>query len=106
MKDVLFLQEQLNIQYAGVTIGELIRDKLIPGHALAMSNITNENVPAIELNYDEAIQFLKKKDLRLNTEIRGWSLVNFQGHHLGWINILPNRINNYYPKELRILKDS
>ncbi|MCH5597281.1 methyltransferase RsmF C-terminal domain-like protein [Niabella ginsengisoli] len=24
---------------------------------------------------------------------------------LGWMNALPNRINNYYPKELRILKN-
>jgi NOL1/NOP2/fmu family ribosome biogenesis protein len=33
-------------------------------------------------------------------------LVKYQGHPLGWINVLQNRINNYYPKELRILKDS
>ena len=104
-KEVEFLKEHLNVQYAGVTIGELIRDKLIPDHALAMSHLVNENVRGIELNYDEAIQYLKKKELRLNTEIKGWCVVNYQGHHLGWINILPNRINNYYPKELRILKD-
>ena len=35
----------------------------------------------------------------------GWHVVNFQNNPLGWINILENRVNNYYPKELRILKD-
>ena len=32
----------------------------------------------------------------------GWLLVRYQGVNLGWIKALPNRINNYYPKELRI----
>ena len=105
-KEIEFLNEHLNVQYAGITIGELIRDKLVPDHALAMSDLINQNIPAIELNYDEAIQFLKKKELKLNAQIKGWTLVSYQGHHLGWINILPQRINNYYPKELRILKDS
>jgi len=29
--------------------------------------------------------------------------MTFQGFGLGWAKILPNRINNYYPKEQRIL---
>lgn len=103
--DINYLSEQLNVKYAGIAIGELIRDKLIPHHALAMSDLVSENIPAIELNYDETIEFLKKKDLKLRPETKGWCLVNFKGRHLGWINVLENRINNYYPKELRILKD-
>jgi len=43
--------------------------------------------------------------LNLQTNKKGWSLVTYLGHPLGWVNILPNRINNYYPKELRNLKD-
>ncbi|MBL7733585.1 MAG: hypothetical protein JNM88_20615, partial [Chitinophagaceae bacterium] len=35
----------------------------------------------------------------------GWQTVSYNGHPLGWVNKLPNRINNYYPKELRILKE-
>jgi NOL1/NOP2/fmu family ribosome biogenesis protein len=31
-------------------------------------------------------------------------VVTWGGLPLGWINALPNRINNYYPKELRILR--
>ena len=27
----------------------------------------------------------------------------FEGRALGWAKLLPNRVNNYYPKELRIL---
>jgi NOL1/NOP2/fmu family ribosome biogenesis protein len=35
----------------------------------------------------------------------GWKLVTYEGHNLGWINVLATRVNNYYPKALRILKD-
>jgi NOL1/NOP2/fmu family ribosome biogenesis protein len=57
------------------------------------------------LNFDQSIQYLQKKELELTTDRRGWSIVTYKGHPLGWINILSNRINNYYPKELRTLKD-
>jgi NOL1/NOP2/fmu family ribosome biogenesis protein len=89
----------------GTEIGEVIKDKLVPQHGLAVSNILNNNVSKIELSYEQSIQYLKKKELELTTDKKGWSIVTYQGHPLGWINILANRINNYYPKELRILKD-
>ena len=39
-------------------------------------------------------------------ENKGWQLVTYVNRPLGWINVLPNRVNNYYPKEMRILKDN
>jgi NOL1/NOP2/fmu family ribosome biogenesis protein len=35
---------------------------------------------------------------------KGCQLVQYQSHNLGWINALESRVNNYYPKEWRILK--
>ena len=89
----------------GTKVGEIIKDKLIPDHALALSNYISDELPRIELDHEQAIQYLKKKELSLQLDRKGWSLVTYQGHILGWINILSNRINNYYPRELRILKD-
>jgi NOL1/NOP2/fmu family ribosome biogenesis protein len=37
-------------------------------------------------------------------ETTGWQLTTFKNQALGWMNALSNRINNYYPKEMRILK--
>jgi NOL1/NOP2/fmu family ribosome biogenesis protein len=37
---------------------------------------------------------------------KGWTVATYEGFALGWINALASRINNYYPKELRIIKDS
>jgi NOL1/NOP2/fmu family ribosome biogenesis protein len=29
--------------------------------------------------------------------------MEYEGLALGWAKLLPNRINNYYPKEIRIM---
>jgi 16S rRNA C967 or C1407 C5-methylase (RsmB/RsmF family)/NOL1/NOP2/fmu family ribosome biogenesis protein len=106
VKEVNFLQRHLHVIYFGTLIGELIRDKLIPFHALAMSNLVSDAIDKVELNKEQAIAYLQKKSLvNVNIESKGWKPVSYNSYNLGWINVLPSRINNYYPKELRILKD-
>lgn len=103
--DFGFLLSNLRVVYSGTIIGGMMRDKLVPDHALAMSNLALPSVPSVNLSLNESIDYLQRKDLHLDTGQTGWHLVKYDGHSLGWINVLPNRINNYYPKELRILKD-
>jgi 16S rRNA C967 or C1407 C5-methylase (RsmB/RsmF family)/NOL1/NOP2/fmu family ribosome biogenesis protein len=105
LKDYSAIKHALNIQYAGVAIGEIMKDKLVPDHALALSTILSGHIPKTELSYDEAIRYLQRADLQIEPRTKGWQPVSYQHHNLGWINALPNRINNYYPKELRILKE-
>jgi NOL1/NOP2/fmu family ribosome biogenesis protein len=105
LADINFLSSKLRVVNCGTKVGEIIKDKLIPDHALALSNIISDKTLRLELDHEQSIQYLKKKELRSQTDKMGWTLVTHHGHILGWINILPNRINNYYPKELRILKD-
>ncbi len=105
-QEINILLHTLRVIYSGTMVGELVREKLIPAHALAMSNLISDNIERVELNYEQAIAYLKKKDLKdADIKSRGWKLVTYRRYSLGWINVLPNRINNYYPKELRILKD-
>jgi NOL1/NOP2/fmu family ribosome biogenesis protein len=94
----------LNVQYAGVAIGTVIKEKLLPEHALALSNVVAAKVPVVEVDKETAVRYLQRSDLAIDTPVKGWNLVKYQGHNIGWINALSNRINNYYPKELRILK--
>ena len=86
-------------------MGKLAGKDLIPDHELALSVIINKDrFLQTELTKEQAIQYLRRDniiDLDMNTT--GWSLMNFEGHALGWAKLLPNRINNYYPKEIRIL---
>lgn len=103
--DFSMLLNNLRVVYSGTIIGEIVREKLVPDHALAMSPLINKSIEKTALNYDQAIAYLKRKDLKIETLSKGWRLVIYEGNSLGWINVLPNRINNYYPKELRILKD-
>ena len=103
--DIHFLVDQLKVIYSGVQVGELIRDKLVPDHALAMSMHVNTAIPSASIDYEQAILYLKRKELQLDTGQIGWQQVQYEGKVLGWVNILQKRINNYYPKDLRILKD-
>jgi len=104
-KDSLnLLQQYLYIKKSGVRIGKLAGRDLIPDHELALSIIVNKDVvEQTDLNYDQAILYLRRENLNINEAKKGWSLMNFEGQPLGWAKLLPNRVNNYYPKELRIL---
>lgn len=103
--DFNYLLQQLRVIYSGTIIGELMRDKLVPDHALAMSEWVSTAVERTQLSYEKAIQYLQRKDLHTDTKTKGWQLASYSGNALGWMNVLQNRINNYYPKELRILKE-
>jgi NOL1/NOP2/fmu family ribosome biogenesis protein len=94
----------LYVQQAGLRLGEIMKDKLVPDHALALSTALAPSVAASNLELDEAIRYLQRQDISLQTERKGWQTVRYHGHNLGWINALSNRLNNYYPKEFRILK--
>ena len=82
-----------------------MRDKIVPDHALALSGLVAGNVPRLELELEEAIKYLQRKDFSFPQGQPGWKLVAYRGHELGWVNVLKSRVNNYYPKELRILKE-
>ena len=104
-KDLLcIVSADLYIRKAGVAIGSLAGTDLIPDHALALSQLVNPGVPVISLNKEEALQYLRKEEVKISSTLKGWALVQYEGMNLGWIKLLANRTNNYYPKEWRILK--
>jgi NOL1/NOP2/fmu family ribosome biogenesis protein len=92
------------VQYAGVAIGEVMHGKLVPEHALALSNMLSPEIPTVAVDYETAIRYLQRNDTAIENSQKGWQTVSYNGHNIGWINALANRINNYYPKEWRILK--
>jgi len=104
LNEYAVLQPTLNIQYAGVIVGEVLKEKLVPHHALAQNCILLSGIPATDLPYEEAVKYLQRQDLAVEPQTPGWQVVRYQNKNLGWINALKNRINNYYPKEIRILK--
>lgn len=97
------MQHALYVRAAGVKIGSIVKNGLLPAHDLAVSGLTNDTFPSLGLPLETALEYLRKNEIKAETDIKGWALINYKGHSLGFAKILPGRINNYYPKELRIL---
>lgn len=96
----------LYLRKKGTLLGEFKGKDFIPHHELALSNYVNKDFSSVEVNTDEALQYLKKSELRLTNDIeRGFCLVKFEEHPIGWAKNIGNRFNNYLPKDWRILKD-
>lgn len=102
---VSVLQQHLYLRKAGIKAGQLAAKELIPDHQLAMSTLVASTVPQVGMTREQALKYLRKEDPDIDVTIKGWALMQYEGMSLGWAKILPNRINNYYPKELRILKE-
>lgn len=102
---VPLLQQHLYLRKAGIKAGQLTAKELVPDHQLAMSTMIAAAIPRVALTREQALRYLRKEDPAIQPDIKGWTLMAYDGMPLGWAKILPNRINNYYPKELRILKE-
>ena len=86
----------------GLTLGEMKGADLIPAHALAMSTWSNLPYQTMEIDESNALQYLRRADLNLPNG-KGWHSLTYKNIRLGWAKLLPNRLNNYYPNEWRIL---
>jgi NOL1/NOP2/fmu family ribosome biogenesis protein len=103
-EELLTIAANLYIRKAGVAIGKIAGRDLIPDHSLALSNIISNKIVGISLKLADALQYLRKEEVKTDGAVKGWALVLYEGVRLGWIKVLANRTNNYYPKEWRILK--
>jgi 16S rRNA C967 or C1407 C5-methylase (RsmB/RsmF family)/NOL1/NOP2/fmu family ribosome biogenesis protein len=103
--DLQLLAKCLYIKKAGVEIGTIKGKDLIPAHELALSTLPKENFSSVALTLEQALQYLRRKELLITNASKGWNLMQYGGLPLGWVKVLPNRINNYYPAEWRILKE-
>ena len=102
LEDIEYLTEQLKIVQAGTPFAISKHDKLIPEHTAALSiHLNTGSFQHINVNLEEAIQFLRKDTLHKEAP-KGITLVMYDNLPVGWVNILDNRTNNLYPKEWRI----
>lgn len=101
------IDKVLKRKSVGLEIGEFKGNDFVPSHDLALSIEVAETTPSVHLSKIEALRFLKKESFDVDFEAspKGWALVRYEGLALGWVKILPNRINNYLPKDYRIRMD-
>lgn len=98
------ITKTLNVRKSGVAIGNIKGKDLIPHHELALSNLLSAEIPFVNLDKDQALKYLRRQDISLENEKKGWTICRYGDINLGWVKVLPNRVNNYYPTNWRILK--
>lgn len=98
------VSESLSAVYSGIEMGRLFHGKLRPEHPLALfHDLSRSKVPAVSLELEQALQYLRKNDPETSLFTEGMNLVSYGDLPLGWLKRIGHRVNNMYPKELRIM---
>ncbi len=101
--EINWLANNLSVVTKGTAVATLKHEKLIPEHAVALSlELNRDQFVQIELSLDQALAYLRKETPLIGEGQKGFALVTYQNHPLGWVNLLGNRINNLYPANWRV----
>lgn len=97
------LANSLTVIYSGVEMGQIFKGKLKPEWALSQSVWYNHDVvPAVEVESEVALDYMRKKDIPAQLFSEGINLVCSEGYALGFIKRIGCRVNNNYPNSLKI----
>lgn len=101
---IQIIEQNCRIVHKGINLGELKGKDFVPHHNLAMTTALDlQNFQVAEVDFDTAIAFLRTEALVLGDHLpKGFTLLAYQGHPLGWVKNLDRRANNLYPQEWRI----
>jgi 16S rRNA C967 or C1407 C5-methylase (RsmB/RsmF family)/NOL1/NOP2/fmu family ribosome biogenesis protein len=102
LQDLQTIRAHLYVKKIGMRIGILKGKDLVPAHDLAMSQWAKMPYADISVALPDALQFLRRADFSVDAP-KGWHSISYMNCRLGWVKILPNRLNNYYPNSWRIL---
>jgi 16S rRNA C967 or C1407 C5-methylase (RsmB/RsmF family)/NOL1/NOP2/fmu family ribosome biogenesis protein len=95
----------LRVVQPGTPVGEIKGKDFVPSHALAMLSDKQLSIPVVELDEEDALVYLRKHNPNPNLfSERGYNFVSHKGIVLGAVKMLGNRVNNYYPKSWRLLR--
>ncbi len=101
--ELMVALEKLHVIQAGTAVGEIMKNKIVPDHSLALSVRRNRlTLPGISLDGQQALAYLRRDPLAIEAPGIGFYVVEYNGLGLGWVNVLPNRINNLFPSGRRI----
>ncbi len=94
----------LDVIGKGITIASIKGKDLIPSQSLLLSTAFNRDAfPTHEIDYTTAISYLRRETITLADAPRGYVVITYNNHPLGFVKNLGNRANNLYPQEWRIL---
>ena len=79
---------------------------LVPHPDSALSiDFAKDDYPCAEVDFQTALRFLHRDSLVLPDAPRGYIVITYKGHPLGFVKNLGSRCNNLLPPGRRILKD-
>ncbi|MGI8638160.1 MAG: methyltransferase RsmF C-terminal domain-like protein, partial [Segetibacter sp.] len=103
-EEIATVTKMLHVRKSGVALGTVKGKDFIPHHEMALSNLLPADIPFFNFGKDDALKYLRRQEIPVQIEKKGWMLARFGDIDLGWMKVLPNRVNNYYPTNWRILK--
>lgn len=94
------IKKAVRVIYAGTEIAILKGRDAIPSQALALSSILAPGAfTTVEVDYRTALQFLSRQTISLGDDVpKGFVLLRYDSHPLGFVKNLGNRANNLYPQ--------
>jgi len=103
LESIFVLKNRLNCIYTGIEIGELKGKDIVPSESLALSkSIDTCKTIVYDMNLNEAIRYLKRETLTVDSIEKGYFLVVYNNIPIGWMKNVGNRCNNLYPSEWKI----
>ncbi len=105
VREVAALEALRPIQ-TGVAKGELKGRDLVPSADWALSlAFPDGSYPSADLDLGTALRFLHRDSIFLENAPKGFVLVRFEGHPLGFVKNLGIRCNNLHPQNRKIKMD-
>ena len=103
-KQPLKAKGTLKIMSDGHPVGTQKGKNIIPAHAEALLiNLPKDKYPFAELSKEDALKYLHHEAIVLDADVpKGFVVVTYQGHPLGFVKNIGNRANNLYPQEWKI----
>lgn len=101
---VEWLRREVNLRYSGVEMGKLFKGELKPAHPLALYYNLSDRVNRCELSLEDALEYLRRKDIPLGDMVMGLNLLCYQGLPIGFAKRIGSRYNTLLPQNMRILK--
>ena len=94
----------LRVLSDGHPVGTQKGKNIIPAHAEALLiNLPKDKYPFAELSKEDALKYLHHEAIVLDADVpKGFVIVTYQGHPLGFVKNIGNRANNLYPQDWKI----
>ena len=96
------VRENLKVISAGIELATVKGKNLQPSHSLALSTqLKKDTIPTVELTLEDAIAYLRTEAIQVDAP-KGYVLLTYHNHPIGFGKNIGNRVNNLYPSEWRI----